>query len=298
MPTPGKFQPGKVHFRIKRLDVHLAVAHLDNQQPLFIEVIRRLGEHATHQVQTIGTAGKAQLRLVVILLGHVGKVFGINIGRVGHDQVETLIRQAAETVTLYAVDPVFQAMAFDVLVGHFQRLERQVGKDHFGKGENLGAGNTDTTGTGAQVENARRLRGQPRFEAIFDQLADRRTGYQHAFVDNERHPAEPRLAQQVGGRYAFFDTPGDQLLYMNQLLVFKTAVQIAVGNFPRQVDSAQHQEPRFVPGVVGTMPEKQLFLMETADSPTDMVAQGAQAGSDHGRLLGIRPAILPVNCRF
>jgi hypothetical protein len=25
--------------------------------------------------------------------------------------------------------------------------------------------------------------------------------------------------------------------------------------------------------------------METADGPTDMIAQGAQAGSDHGRLL-------------
>jgi hypothetical protein len=30
------------------------------------------------------------------------------------------------------------------------------------------------------------------------------------------------------------------------------------------------------------MAKKQVFPMETADSPTDMVAQGAQAGSDHG----------------
>jgi hypothetical protein len=33
------------------------------------------------------------------------------------------------------------------------------------------------------------------------------------------------------------------------------------------------------------MAEKQVFPVETADSPTDMIAQGAQAGSDHGRLL-------------
>jgi hypothetical protein len=30
------------------------------------------------------------------------------------------------------------------------------------------------------------------------------------------------------------------------------------------------------------MAEKQIFPMKMADGPTDVVAQGAQAGSDHG----------------
>jgi hypothetical protein len=30
---------------------------------------------------------------------------------------------------------------------------------------------------------------------------------------------------------------------------------------------------------------EQIFPVKTADGPTDMIAQGAQAGSDHGRLL-------------
>ncbi|MND86151.1 hypothetical protein D3C80_781040 [compost metagenome] len=234
----------------------------------------------------------------MVLLGHVGEVFGIDVGRVGDDQVEALIRQATKTIALYAVDPLFQAMALDVLVSYFQRLERKVGQHHLGMREHFGAGNTHAAGTGAQVENARRFCRQPRFEAVFDELADRRAGYQHPLIDDKRHPAEPRFAQQVGGRHPLFDAARDQLLDVNQLLVFEAAVQITVGNFPRQVDGTQHQQPRFVPGVIGAMPEKQLFLMETADSPTDMVAQGAQAGSDHGRLLGIRPAILPANCRI
>ena len=73
-----------------------------------------------------------------------------------------------------------------------------------------------------------------------------------------------------------------QALYVGDFLFFEVAVQVAVGHFPRQVQGAEYQLAGFVPGIVGAMPEKQLFPMETADSPTDMVAQGAQAGSDHG----------------
>jgi hypothetical protein len=85
---------------------------------------------------------------------------------------------------------------------------------------------------------------------------------------------------------------------MDQLIVFQAAVKIAVGDFPWQVDGTQHQQPRLVPRIIGAMTEKQPFLMETTDSPTDMVAQGAQAGSDHGKLLDIRPAILTAKRRF
>jgi len=82
------------------------------------------------------------------------------------------------------------------------------------------------------------------------------------------------------------DTAVKQALHMGDFLFFQVAVQVTVGNFPRQAQGAEHQLPGFIPGVVGAMAEKQVFPMETADSPTDMVAQGAQAGSDHGgRLL-------------
>jgi hypothetical protein len=53
-----------------------------------------------------------------------------------------------------------------------------------------------------------------------------------------------------------------------------SAIEVAVGNFPRQVQGTEHQLPGFVPGVVGAMAEKQILPMEAADGPTDMVAQG------------------------
>ncbi|MCY1242305.1 hypothetical protein D9M72_552570 [compost metagenome] len=85
---------------------------------------------------------------------------------------------------------------------------------------------------------------------------------------------------------------------MNHFVFFQIAVEVAVGDFPRQVQRAQHQLTGFVPGIVGAMAEKQILPMEAADGPTDMVTQGAKAGSDHdGKLQKNRRAILPAKRR-
>jgi hypothetical protein len=78
------------------------------------------------------------------------------------------------------------------------------------------------------------------------------------------------------------NTAMQQTLYVRDFLFFQVAIEVTVGNFPWQVQSAEHQLPGFVPGIVGTVTKKQVFPMETADGPTDVVAQGAQAGCDHG----------------
>ncbi|MCY1428780.1 hypothetical protein D9M71_446770 [compost metagenome] len=176
-------------------------------------------------------------------------------------------------------------MALDVLVGHFKGLERQVGQHHLGLGEHVSGDDADATRPRAQVQNARRLAGQPRLKTFFDQLANGRTRHQHAFVDNERHAAEPGLAQQVGGRYTLFDTALEQVLKAYSLVVLEHAVQVAVGHLPWQVHRTQHQQAGFVPGVVGTVTEEQVMLVEAADRPADVVAQRAQTGCDHGVLL-------------
>ncbi|MOA23016.1 hypothetical protein D3C78_1436150 [compost metagenome] len=147
-------------------------------------------------------------------------------------------------------------MAFDVLIGHFQRIEGQVSQYHFGVREHFGTDDANAAGTGAQVENAGRLSSEPRLETLFDQLANGRTWNQHALVDNEGQATEPRLTQQVGGRHAVFDAAFEQALQVHQFIVFQLAIQIAVGNLPRQVDRTQHQQPGFIPGVVGAVSEK------------------------------------------
>ena len=82
MPAALELQPGEIDFGVQRLDVYLAVAHFDNQQPLLGQVIGRFGEHAPYQVQTILTAGQAQLRFVLVFVRHVGEILGIDVRRV------------------------------------------------------------------------------------------------------------------------------------------------------------------------------------------------------------------------
>ena len=71
-------------------------------------MVGRLGEHAPHQIQAVGAAGQAHGRLVVELGRHVGEVLGVDIGRVGDDQVEALSRQAVEAVALHGVDALLE----------------------------------------------------------------------------------------------------------------------------------------------------------------------------------------------
>ncbi len=125
MPAALEIEPGEVDFRVQRLDVHLAVAYFNNQQALLGQMIRRFGEHPSHQVQTVIAAGQAQFRFMLVFIRHVGEIFRIDVGRVRHDQVETLTRQTVKTIALNGVHPLIHAVTLNVLVGHLHCFERQ-----------------------------------------------------------------------------------------------------------------------------------------------------------------------------
>src|SRR3546814_13552792 len=46
MPATFEVQPGKIDFRVQRLDVNLAVAHLDHQQTFLGQMVGGLGQHS------------------------------------------------------------------------------------------------------------------------------------------------------------------------------------------------------------------------------------------------------------
>src|SRR5690606_19791085 len=129
-----------------------------------------------------------------------------------------------------------------------------------------------------------RLLRQPGLEAPLDKLTDGGTGNQYTLIDDEWQTAEPGLPKQVGGGYAVHNTTTQQLLKMFALIVFQAAIEVAIGDFPRQVQCTQHQLPRLVPGVVGTMAVKQLPGMKLADSPANIIAQRTQSGRRSGHV--------------
>ncbi|MNT46753.1 hypothetical protein D3C72_1834210 [compost metagenome] len=77
---------------------------------------------------------------------------------------------------------------------------------------------------------------------------------------------------------------------MRALVLFQAAVQVTVGDFVGQVQGAQHQLAGLIPRIVGAMTEEQVFSMETADSPANVITQGAQAGLGHVDYLRKRAA--------
>src|SRR5690606_25513816 len=215
---------------------------------------------------------------MVIFIGHIGEVLGIHIGRIRDDQIETLTGQLIETIALYGIDTVIETMMLDIAIGHFERIEGDIRQHHLGVQKLIGAGNTDATRAGTHIQNPRRLLRQPGLEAPLDKLTDGRTGNQYTLIDDEWQTAEPGLPKQVSGGYAVHNSTTQQLLKMFALIVLQAAIEVAIGDFPRQVQCTQHQLPRLVPGVVGTMAVKQLPGMKLADSPANIIAQRTQSG--------------------
>ena len=60
--------------------------------------------------------------------------------------------------------------------------------------------------------------------------------------------------------------------------VFQAAIEVAVGNFVRQVQGTEHQLAGLIPGIVGAVAEEQLLTMKPTDCPANVVAHGTQAG--------------------
>ena len=67
-------------------------------------------------------------------------------------------------------------------------------------------------------------------------------------------------------------------MQVRMLGVFQAAIEVAVGDFVRQVQGSEHQLARFIPGVVGAVAEEQLLAMKPTDCPANVVAHGTQAG--------------------
>src|SRR3546814_8183315 len=110
--------------------MNLTISHFDDQDAIVSEVIRGLGEHTPHRIQSVFTACQAKSRLVMKLSRHVVEIFGIDIWRIGNDQIKTLIWQPVETIALHGINPLFESVMLDVLVGDLDRIERQVSEHH------------------------------------------------------------------------------------------------------------------------------------------------------------------------
>ena len=261
----------------------LGVADLDDQDAVVGQVVTRLAQNSTHDIQAIVTGAQRQRRLMAEFLRHVGEIEGIHVGRIGDDQVIALARHTREQVRLHGDDTPCHVVTFDVATRDFQRLAADIDQVDLGGRHHQRGGDTDAAGTGAHVQHAsRRQFREPGREAALDQLGDRRARNQHTLIDIEGHAGEEGLAEQIRQRLAGGDALTHQRHDARSLHGQKARVDHGGVRVPRQMQRTQHQRHRFVPGRIGAMGEVQAMRVELTGRPADQVAQGHQLLDETG----------------
>ena len=169
-----------------------------------------------------------------------------------------------------------QTVILDILLGHRQRVIRDIHRVHFRFREGVGAGDSDAAAAGAHIEDMARRVGDQAGEAVFNQFADRRARHQHAFVDIELVAAEPGFISEVGNRYTLVDAADNALNDAVTLAGGKARAAHIFRNIQRQPERGQDQLYRFVPRIVGAVTVPDPGGGKTADRPAQHILNGVQ----------------------
>ncbi len=169
-----------------------------------------------------------------------------------------------------------QAVLFNVVFGHGQRVGGDIDGVHFRFRESVGAGNSDAAAAGAHIENVLRLMVNQAFKVIVDQLTNRRVRYQHAFIDVKLVAAEPGFVGQISNRNALVYTTDHAL---NDTMFFaggQARGAHVFRNIQRQVKRRQHQLNGLVSRVIGTVTVPDIGGAKAANRPAQHVLYGMQ----------------------
>ena len=78
---------------------------------------------------------------------------------------------------------------------------------------------------------------------------------EHAFIDIEPQPGEPRFVGEIGQRYALIDTPAQQSFDTLALCGGDAPFQHPEWRVVLEIQRVKHQGGRFIRGVVGAVAE-------------------------------------------
>ena len=79
-------------------------------------------EDAPDDVEPVGAAVEGKLGLGPAFAGQIGHAFGIDIGRIGNDEVVALAAQRLEQIAAVQCKPVLQPVIADIARGDFERV--------------------------------------------------------------------------------------------------------------------------------------------------------------------------------
>ena len=115
---------------------------------------------------------------------------GRDIGWVADDEVVALAGQGLVHIRAQQADAIPNAVPLGVAARDLQCPGGDIRGIDLGLRKGEGAGDRDAAAAGSDVEDAAGIL-EPRGEARFDELGDRRSRHQHALVDIELEPRKP-----------------------------------------------------------------------------------------------------------
>ena len=111
---------------------------------------------------------------------------------------------------------------------------------------------------------------------VRDQLGDRRSRHQHAFIDVKAQPAKPRFSRDIRGRLPRLHA---QFQALDNLLAFgqrQHCVEIIIGKVRRQRERMQRQVAGLVQRRFESVTETQLLALELAGAPANQITDSCQ----------------------
>jgi peptide chain release factor 3 len=280
--------PEEVESGIFRLQQFAAGADLAEHGAALVEMVRRPGEDAPDDVEPVLAAGQRQFRLVPVFRRQHRHLGGVDIGRVGENQVVAAARHRLPQVALQEGHAFLQPMLGDVDPGNRESVGGEFDGVDGGIGEDPGGQDRQRARAGAEVEHALdllRLLDQGEIVAADEvgeeDLADEGARHDHALVDGEGDALNIGAAGQIDGRLAALDPLVDDGGEPGPFRPGEPGVQPGVELVDGQTQRLQDQEGRLVQRRRRAMAIGQFRRVEAAHRMAEEIADGEQfvAGS-------------------
>ena len=121
-----KFQPDKRHAGISIHQGELGVTYFHHQHAIGGQIRFRFGQNAPRDVQAVISCAQTQCRFAPILHRQRIHFRMTDIGRIGDDQIVTLLRQTAEHIRLHGAHSALHLMALNIHARNLEGIRRNV----------------------------------------------------------------------------------------------------------------------------------------------------------------------------
>lgn len=254
------------------------MADFHHQPATRLEMVRRCGNDAPHEVEAVAAARECQTRLAPILPGQPGHRLRGDVGRIGEDQVVTAPFQPVEEIGPYEPHASGQPVVPDVAAGDRERFRREVRGVESGAREAVGGDDRETAGPGAQIEHGAHgaRRGEPRAQPVREQFGDEGPRHDHPLVHVKAEFAEPGDTGEIGRRLARTDALRHEAGHRR--VARRVHRHGPVGGIERQSECVEREPCGLVPRIGGAVAVGDAGGLQRAGRTADERAQGERAG--------------------